>query len=493
MIQKKALASPPNLRTVHADGYVNLLNKYGTQKDSSQAYQFEAEPDVPDMELAKNYEGNGLFSKIIDRPSDEAVKHGIEYGISNTEITSYLDDTLDKLDWEGKFSTAIKWARLFGGSIIVMLIDDGNRLEEPVNWDNIQSIDELRVYERPLVQPDWESLYNFNQEDASKRVGEATYYTVNSVYGMFTVHRDRCLIFRNGTLPEFYTQPLYRFWGMPEYIRIRKELTNTVTTHGNSSKMLEKSVQAIYKMDGLAANMSTQDGEEAVLKRLQTLDLARGILNSIAIDSAGEDYDFKTFQLSGVKDIIEASCNMLSAVTNIPQTLLFGRSPSGENSTGDSDMENYYNYVENIQKTMLKQNMRILSKVMMRAGLNSGSITEDVPLKLQFKPLWSLSETEQATVDQTKAATALTKAQTTQVYVDMQALDPSEVRTALSKSGEYIVEDILDNEDTIEDWGIPPEFIEPSNISTDNPLKGWKENEQSSKPASTENSSTFQI
>ena len=59
-----------------------------------------------------------------------------------------------------------------------------------------------------------------------------------------------------------------------------------------------------------------------------------------------------------MKDVIDTTCNMLSAVTNIPQTILFGRSPAGENSTGDSDFENYYNYIERIQKLMLKKNVR---------------------------------------------------------------------------------------------------------------------------------------
>ena len=40
-----------------------------------------------------------------------------------------------------------------------MLIDDGRGLEEPLNWKNIRSIDELHVFERPVVWPDYNSLY----------------------------------------------------------------------------------------------------------------------------------------------------------------------------------------------------------------------------------------------------------------------------------------------------------------------------------------------
>ena len=366
-----------------------------------------------------------------------------------------MEDALDALEWEEKAATAIKWARLYGGSIIVMLIDDGRGLEEPVDWKHIRSIDELRVYERAVVQPDYSSLYmqDYGGRGVGNRVskfGCPEFYYVSSIYGSFTVHESRCLLFRNGVLPELTTNTTYRLWGMPEYIRIQRALRETLTAHGDSVKLLERSVQAIYSMKNLAQLLATDDGENQVLKRLQVIDMARGLLNSIAIDSEGESYDFKVAQFSGVRDVIDASCNMLSSLTNIPQTLLFGRSPAGMNSTGESDLENWYNFVERIQKLMLKPNLRNLLDVTFRAGVASGDIAEEPTYKLKFNPLWSLSETEQAAVDQTKAQTAQVKAQTAQIYVDMQAIDPQEVRHSLASDEDFDVEDIV-SEDEGED------------------------------------------
>ena len=56
--------------------------------------------------------------------------------------------------------------------------------------------------------------------------------------------------------------------------------------------------------------------------------------------------------LSGVKDIVETTFATISAVSNVPQTVLFGRSPAGENATGDGDLENWYSYVQRIWKLM---------------------------------------------------------------------------------------------------------------------------------------------
>jgi len=439
------------------DGYVNMLNKYGTSGDSSTAYEFSGQGVIPDMSLTEQYENNGLFAKIIDTPAEEAVKHGFGYGLKSPDVEKYINSALDRLDWEARASTAIKWSRLYGGAIGVMLINDGRGIDEPLNWRGIESIEEVRVYERAIVWPDYSSLYNYDPRDpiksATSKFGTPERYQVQSMFGQFWAHESRCLVFRNGILPERTMNPFYRFWGMPEYVRIKNALMQAITTHGNASKLLERSVQAVYKMQGLAEKLELEGGDDILVRRLQAIDLARGLLNSIAIDAEGEDYDFKTFSFAGIREVIDATCNMLSALTNIPQTILFGRSPAGENSTGASDLENYYNYIERIQKLMLKQNLTTLLDVIVRSGVSHGDLDAPPEIELTFKPLWSLSETEQAAVDQQKASTQQVKAQTAQVYVDMGALGPSEVRKALADEESFSVEEMLDDMTEEELWG----------------------------------------
>lgn len=414
-----------------ADGFSDVMRLYQSQTAQT------GEMWIPDYDLAEKYQNNGLFSKIIDRPAEEALKHGMEYNVSDADLREFLDDALDRLDWEEKAVTAIRWARLFGGSIIVMLLDDGGGLEEPVNWQDVRSVEELRVYERAIVQPDPDTY----------RTGKAEYFDVSSTYGgTFRVHRSRCLVFKNGSLPEYGAAQQYYYWGLPEYIRIHKDLSRALKTHTNAANMIEKSVQPVYKQKNLQSTLAAEGGDTAVLKRLNVIDQARGMLNSIAVDMDGEDYDFKTFQMTGAKEILESTCNLLSAVTCIPQTILFGRSPAGENATGESDLENYYNFVEGIQKRMLKKNIRTLIKAIVQAGVYDGSIENPGIIKPTFKPLWSLSEAEQATVDLTKAQRAQATAQTAQLYIDMQVLQPDEVRQALSQDGSLNIEDILDNQ-----------------------------------------------
>lgn len=444
------------VRPFRQDGYMNMVTRYGTSKDSHEHYQFTPEPTVPDETLSTLYEGNGLFAKIIDAPAEEAFKRGFTLeDVSDDDLENFYREALDELDWDETGMTALKWMRLFGGSIVVMLINDGGGLEDPLDWKNIKSIDDLRVYDRSVIQPDYSTMFSYDPRNPfdtrGSRLGMPEYYHINSRYGTFTVHESRCLVFQNGVLPENTSNSLYQLWGMPEYIRLKKALRDTELAHSSAPRMLDRSVQPVYKMKELASLLATEQGEDLVLKRMQVIDLARGLLNSLVIDSEGEDYDFKSFQFNGVAEVIDTCCNFLSALTNIPQTILFGRSPAGMNSTGESDLENWYSFVGRIQKRSIKSNLRYLLSVIFQAGLATGEVDEVPKIKIKFNPLWTLSDTEQADLDLKKAQIEQTKAATLQTYVGMEVIDPSEVRRKLADSGDLEIDTILDEYDDEEE------------------------------------------
>jgi len=441
---------PP--KAFHQDGYVNMLNKYGTSQDTSEHYVFERDADVPDELLERFYEGNGLFSRIIDAPAEEALRTGFKMkNIDDEKLNLFVERSLDELNWEETAIDAIKWARLFGGSIIVLLVNDGRGIEEPLDWKHIESIDDMRLYDRSLIVPEYESMYSYEGTDPFKtrgsRLGMPEHYMINSRYGSFTVHESRCLIFQNGVLPENASTSIYQLWGMPEYIRINKAIRDAEVAAGSATKLLDRAVQAVYSMKDLSLLLSTEDGESQVLRRLEAIDLARGMMNTITIDSEGEDYSFRQFSFTGVSEVIDSTCNYLSALTNIPQTILFGRSPAGMSATGESDFENYYNYVQRIQKRMLRSNLRYLLGIIFQAGVTNGEVEKVPRIDVEFNPLWSMSDMEKEQLEQAKIATQTARAQAAQMYVSMNAMTAAEVRRALSKKDTFDVETMLDDEE----------------------------------------------
>ena len=438
------------VRPFRADGFMNVINRYGTSKDDTEQYFFSPEPIVDDSVMEVFYEGNGLFAKIIDTPAEEAVKHGFSLkGVEDEDIIHFYESALEELDWEEIAMTGLKWARLFGGSLAIMLINDGRALEEPVDWRHIRSIDDIVIFDRSVISPDRTSLYKYDPENPfqtrGSRLGTPEWYEIMGPQGTFVVHDSRCLAFRNGVLPFNATNENYQLWGIPEYVRISRAIRNAEIAHESAPKMLSKSVQPVYKMKDLAGVLATDDGESQVLRRLQLIDMARGLLNSVTIDAENEDYSFQTFGFNGVSDVIDSSCNWLSALTCIPQTILFGRSPAGMNATGKSDFENYYNYVERIQKRMLRANLRYLLSVIFTAGKHTGEIRKIPELSIEFNPLWSLDETEEVQLESVRLQNEMTRANIANTYVGMEVIGPDEVRKELGKEDEINPENMLDD------------------------------------------------
>ena len=433
------------------DGYMNMLTKVGTMQDNSTAWSYASDPFTSDMKLSQLYIGNGLFAKIIDRPAEDAIAKGLDLSDLGEDLEKKVFARLDKLRFNETVITAEKWSRLYGGAIVVALANDGRGLDEPLDWDQVTSVEELIPFERPLIQPDtmeYSYFDDLNRKDRERRFGDPAFYDVYSQNGSFRVHYSRCLIFRNGRLPESANSVIYRHWGIPVYMKVREALRETISSHHDGTKLLERSVLGVYKMKNLSQLLATDEGENKVIQRLQVIDMARNIINSMAIDNDGEDYQYINASMSGASDIIDRTCNMLSAVTDIPQTILFGKDPAGEDATGDNDRDNYFQLLNRIQTNSYHDAAAKVVKLVLKEIVAEGVAEGDIPeYEVRFNPMKQLSEEEQANIDSIKAGTAQTKAATAQVYVDMQALDPSEVRKGLADLNDYQIQGIVENDD----------------------------------------------
>lgn len=450
---------PGKIKTqLRLDGYYNVLNKYGTQRDSTEYYQWASGSAVSDTELADLYAGNGLFSTVIDAPADDATKNGIDLGIKDKDLQKQLDNHLQTIRYQSKFAKALRWARLFGGAAVVMLVDDGRLLQDPLNWRDVHGVEELLVYGRNEMYPLWVNGYENNPDDEDYHrggTGIPEYYQVNSVYGNYVVHSSRCLVFHNSDIPESSTMAnLYRTWGIPEYLRIREELRNASIGPGYSIRLLERLSMVTYKMKNLAGVLSTADGEDTVLQRMEMLDLARNLLNMVIIDADGEDVGVQSLSVAGVKDILDNACAMLSAVSHIPQTRLFGRSPAGENATGESDLENYKEFVGSLQNGDLRDNTRTLVELILRGMVWNREVKEIPEYTVTYKSAWSPSDEEKATQDQAVAAAQLTRAQTASTYVTSGIIEAEEVRRSMVRDEQFDPENILTEADIHQDWGL---------------------------------------
>ena len=386
-----------------------------------------------DMELTRLYEGSGLFAKIIDIPAEETFRCGFTIkGDAPGDVVENAVELLELLQWDDKATTAAKWARLYGGSLVVMLINDGGGIEEPLKLEKARSVDGLMVYDRSIVRPSPVGV-----DGSSCPMPE--HYQVFSRYGTFTVHESRCLIFCNGKLlersPSWYLWP----WGIPEAYRIYEALMSAETAHGNAVRLLDKSIQPVYKIHELSKILETMEGEAQVLRRLDTVDLSRGLYKTVAL-SMDDDFAYLGEVPEGIGKVIDVSDRILSAATGIPETVLWGKPIDYERPgrmwrRGDNvSMGNWYSLVQGIQAGMVKTNLWRLLSIIFRAEVNTGVLSRLPKFEIEFNPLWSVDAVDLADINYAKAEWQRSEAQAAAMYVGMGVVSRKEVRRGLRKN-----------------------------------------------------------
>jgi phage-related protein (TIGR01555 family) len=220
-----------------------------------------------------------------------------------------------------------------------------------------------------------------------------------------------------------------------------------------------------YKVSGLADMLDTPGGKESLQRRIELMDMTRSVYRSQYFDTT-EDFVRENANFTGVPEILYIVFMLLSADTGYPITRLFGVSPGGMNATGDSDMRNYYDAVRSEQANVLRPVILRLVRIISRwQGIEESYI--------EFPPLETMNEKEQAELDNLKAAKESSEAATYKAYIDAGILEPHEARWL--KVGNTL-DDIPEPEET----ELPPVEMPvepPEDKPEDKPEEGGEEPE----------------
>ena len=165
-----------------------------------------------------------------------------------------------------------------------------------------------------------------------------------------------------------------------------------------------------------------------------------------------DDFSYLEEVPEGIRKLVDISEQMLSAVTKIPQTILFGqKQPDHPNNIGnhekdfgskkdkrirvyqyrDVGLESWYSYVGSMQKGMVKNNLFRLLSIIFQAEVNSGALPRLPKFDVEFSPLWSTDDLKQVHIGLKEAEEQRAKAQAAALYVKMGSLKPSEIRKGL--------------------------------------------------------------
>ncbi len=414
-------------RTTRAasDGLENLVAGLGTDRDkrSYSAYGFVYTISRPELEAM--YRSSWLAKRVVNTVADDMTREGWDLTFDDDSGDGHKAITRaeKRLQVYAKVNSAIRWARLYGGCIIVMGTK-GAKLNEPLDPAKVrkgdlrylQVLDRWRCAASPTITMDLEDP-NF---------GLPEYFIVAE--SSVQVHHSRVLRFDGQELPYFQWRQ-NAMWHDSELQHTYGALMDVdATTASLASMMFEANVDVVTS-EGLQNTLATKQGEELVSKRYQLAGLMKSINKMLLLDGK-EKYEKKSSSFANLDKVMDKFMDSVCGASEIPRTRLFGQSAAGLNATGEGDEKNYHDVVSSKQETDLRPQLDKLYAVLLPSEL--GAMPDD--FEFDFNPLKQISDKEQAAIDYQRA-------QSDQIYFNMGVLDEAMVGKSLKDRGTYALTD----------------------------------------------------
>jgi phage-related protein (TIGR01555 family) len=421
---------------VRIDGLQNVFTGMGTSRDKTTRTTVSAITFMNKEDLEGLYV-HWLTRRIVDLVANECTREGFEIlfggeGV-NAQTLSGVEQAIEDLEILQYFNEAAKTSRLYGGSALVLYIDDGRPAYMPVDRNNIRSVEGMECLDRHQIAPiiSEESLYDYSK---------ATYYQIISgdliqQPNLFRIHKDRILRFDGIWLPYRVRQKNYG-WGMSVLQSVYESFKHYYTGTSSIATLLTEFDVFVHKVRGLASMLAA--GKESQVKnRLELNDMSKSIYRGYAIDAEKEELEFVGRQFGGVPEILEKLRVDIIGASGIPHTLLFGQSPSGLGATGRSEERDFAKTCHHYQETHLRRQLqKLMTYVMLsKNGPTKGQLPEN--WRIGWKPLFEMNERELADV---RARVAAVDAR----YIQVGVLTPQEVADSRFGKSEYSIETTID-------------------------------------------------
>jgi len=421
-----------NFTQLVKDGWSNLITGLNASKNAKKKHTRHVfDGMLPDDELDSLFVQDGLAARIVKLLPDDMYREGWEYefpDIDKIKAEKYIDEyasVFEDIDALKNLKTAAYWNRLKGGSAILISVIDGMEMSEPLNPKKIKAFEKLKVLDRTEI--DFSNI-QWQEDPTQPRYGLPVLYPVKFDFGKSTqatqlVHYSRVIELHGDTLPrrsETSLSPEQRFWGVSILQRADERMKTLGSSLGSIDQLLDEMSIGKFKFKDLAMLLSSPEGKEALMRRVEVMDLTRSSFRSQFFDSE-EDFTRDIVNFQGIPEILYIIFMLIAADTGYPITRLFGVSPGGMNATGESDMRNYYDGVRSLQNTEAMPIVLRLARII--------SEWQGIPEPyIKFLPLETMNEKEQAELEKVNVDKDKIEADTYKAYVDMGVLEPYEVR-----------------------------------------------------------------
>jgi len=388
------------------DGIQNLISGMGTTADHSYHTQYLQETGVDRTTCDAIFRSSWLARRVVTSIADDMCRKWRTVmwdGSSDDDGIFDIQREELRVALPKRVHSALKWARHYGGAIVVMIVKGQDDLAEPINVDRVKKGDlqSLVVYDRWRLYgapPDKFVGNNphllvpyLNQQLGDPNFGLPEYYYLADT--SMRIHHTRCVRFDGEELP--WTDWMRNaMWHDSVYRSLMVAIKNYDTLIAGCGHLVQEASVDVLKAGDLTDNLADDKGRSVIAARYQLLSMMKSVHRMIVIDKDREDYDRKPVSFSGLRDLLDRFAQDVAGAAEVPLTRLFGVSPGGLNATGEHDQQNYDDHVAAKQTADMSPQLYQLDQVMVRSAL--GYMPDDY--RFTWNPLRQMSEAEKADI-----------------------------------------------------------------------------------------------
>lgn len=287
-----------------------------------------------------------LMSKVLSILSETPFSKGGEINNMDKKKAEKILQEAEKVCLREKFIAALRSQYALGGCLLYMQTSDENEdLSEPLD---LATYDVRKIKDFIHIDPINLAAVYVNTSEPAKAdyMQPSMWYVV----GLGNVHASRFLKFEDN-VPELLMRPLTLYFGTPLTNLIKQDIANSNLATQGLANLINRCRYLFLRTDDQSY---TTGNVRQFNARLRVMSKQQDNFMFTPIKTTEEVLQQVT-SLAGFAETAEFFYQVISAKTCIPMTELMGTSAKGMDATGEGDRKSWYDRVEVIRQTFIRQ------------------------------------------------------------------------------------------------------------------------------------------
>lgn len=386
-----------NIGTHTTDSFQNFAASLGINTDnlstgSTYGFNFLTKNRIL---LEAMYRGSWIIAAAVDIPADDMTSSGISIqSEQNPKQIEKIKEGLEDLQIWHSLRSIIKWSRLYGTCMGLIMID-GQDLKTPLNMDSVGK----GQFKGILPIDRWQLIPSISDliTEYSPDMGMPKYYQMvpDAIFPNFgKIHHTRLIRLDAIELPH-YQKMVDTLWGESVIERLNDRIIAFDSTTTGIAQLVYRAYLRTWSIENLreiiASGGPAAKGLEANIRKVRQLQASEGI----TLVDAKDKFETHQYSFSGLDTVLLQFAQQLAGALEIPLVRFYGQAPAGLNSTGDADLQIYYNGTNKKQENSLRRPLKTILQLISKSVNN-----EDLPegFTFTFNPLWNETNEERANI-----------------------------------------------------------------------------------------------